>query len=57
MPLTLKKADYLEVMAKKGVNADEAGSHYQRMETFRKRFDPSGGPILACVDVGTHAYW
>ena len=44
-------------MAKKGVGAEEAGAHYQRMEAFRTKFDPSGGPILACVDVGTHAYW
>lgn len=35
----------------------EAAAHYERMAAFRKGFDPSGGAILACVDVGTKAYW
>jgi len=57
MPLTLKRADYLAVMEKKGVPTGEAAAHYERMAAFRKGFDPSGGAILACVDVGTKAYW
>lgn len=57
MPLTLKQPDYIAVMTKKGTSADVATAHYARMAAFRTRFDPSGGAILACVDVGTSAYW
>ena len=57
MPLTLKQADYVAVMVKKGDTEGQAKKHFQRMANFRKKFDPSGGPILACVDVGTNAYW
>ena len=57
MPLTLKEADYVAVMSKKGTSAAEATAHYARMKSFRAKFDPSGGAVLACVDVGTNAYW
>ena len=57
MPLTLRENDYLAVMGKKGTSAAEAGAHYKRMAAFRQRFDPSGAPVLACVDVGTNAFW
>ena len=57
MPLTLKKGDYQAVMAKKGVSADESATHFDRMAAFRKKFDPSGGSLLGCVDVGQAAYW
>jgi len=57
MPLTLKEADYVAVMAKKKTPEDEAKAHYARMTAFRERFDPSGAPVLACVDVGKDTYW
>jgi len=57
MPLTLRRADYLAVMEKKGTPTGEAAAHYERMAAFRKAFDPSTAPMLSCVDVGTHAYW
>ena len=57
MPLTLKQADYVAVMTKKGTPESEAVAHFGRMAAFRAKFDPSGGAILACVDVGTNAYW
>ena len=57
MPLTLKQADYVAVMTKKGTSVEEATAHFSRMADFRARFDPTGSPILACVDVGTNAHW
>ncbi|CAE7654414.1 ABCG25, partial [Symbiodinium sp. CCMP2592] len=56
MPLTLKKADYIAVMGKKGTTAAEAGKHYDRMAEFKSSFKKTGG-ILGCVDVGQQAYW
>ena len=35
MPLTLKEADYLAVMAKKGTPEAEASAHYKRMADFK----------------------
>lgn len=57
MPFTLKETDYVAVMAKKDMTADEAGAHYARMKAFREKFLPSGGPMLGCVDVGQDTYW
>jgi hypothetical protein len=57
MPMTLKKADYQAVMSKKGVSAEESDTHYDRMAAFTKKFQPGGGALLGCVDVGTAAYW
>ena len=55
MPLTLKEADYLAVMAKKGTPADEAAAHYKRMADFKARLGFES--VLGCVDVGQKAYW
>ena len=57
MPLTLKEADYVAVMTKKKTAEAEARAHYARMAAFRARFDPTGGVLLACVDVGKDSYW
>jgi len=57
MPLTLQEDDYVAVMAKKKTAEAEARAHFARMATFRSRFDPTGAPILACVDVGKDTYW
>ena len=57
MPLTLKEADYVTVMAKKKTDEATSRAHYARMAAFRQKFDPSGAPVLACVDVGTKAHW
>merc|ERR1719181_2243581 len=55
MPLTLKEADYLAVMAKKGTPAEEASAHYKRMADFKGRLGVDS--VLGCVDVGQQAYW
>jgi len=55
MPLTLKEADYLAVMAKKGTPEAEAKGHFDRMAAFKARL--GGGSVLGCVDVGQQAYW
>lgn len=57
MPLTLKREDYLAVMSKKGENEERAGTHYDRMRAFKAKFQPQGGGILGCVDVGASALW
>jgi len=56
MPLTLKKDDYVAVMAKKG-EGDGAGAHFDRMAAFAAKFQPAGGALLGAVDVGQDAYW
>jgi len=55
MPLTLKEADYLAVMAKKGTPSDEASAHYKRMAGFKRALGVE--TVLGCVDVGQQAYW
>jgi hypothetical protein len=57
MPLTLRRDDYLAVMSKKDVPAEAAGVHYDRMAGFKARFQPGGGGLLGCVDVGAAALW
>jgi len=57
MPLTLKEADYVAVMGKKSVSTEEASAHFMRMQAFKDKFLPKGGPMLGCVDVGQNTYW
>ena len=56
MPFTLKRDNYVAVMAKKDTEPAVAGGHYDRMLAFRMKFQPVGG-MLGCVDVGRAAYW
>jgi hypothetical protein len=57
MPLTLRREDYIAVMSKKDDNAEAAGQHYDRMAAFKAKFQPEGGGLLGCVDVGAAALW
>ena len=56
MPLTLKRADYVTVMCKKGTDEAVSGAHFDRMQAFRGKFQPEGS-LLGCVDVGSAALW
>ena len=56
MPLTLRKADYISVMIKKGDNEMAASSHFERMSAFKAKFQPDKS-VLGCVDVGADGCW
>mmetsp|Transcript_26970 Transcript_26970/g.87135 ORF Transcript_26970/g.87135 Transcript_26970/m.87135 type:complete len:487 (-) Transcript_26970:170-1630(-) len=57
MPLTLRRDDYLAVMTNKGDAAEASAEHYDRMAAFKAKFQPDGGSLLGCVDVGAAALW
>ena len=61
MPLTLDKAAYLHLMNQKGVSAEVAGEHHNRLADFLVKFntletaDSLG--LFGPVDVGQGVYW
>lgn len=58
MPLTLAAADYVSLMAQKGVAEGVSRSHHQRMSRLKESFVLSDGMgLFGAVDVGRDACW
>lgn len=61
MPMTLEKDSYLQLMGQKGVSADEAGPHFDRiaamMVTFHTKFPDSKYGIFGAADTGLGLQW
>eukprot|EP00596_Hydrurales_sp_CCMP1899_P008928 CAMPEP_0119053950 /NCGR_PEP_ID=MMETSP1177-20130426/74749_1 /TAXON_ID=2985 /ORGANISM="Ochromonas sp, Strain CCMP1899" /LENGTH=343 /DNA_ID=CAMNT_0007034035 /DNA_START=108 /DNA_END=1136 /DNA_ORIENTATION=- len=61
MPMTLEKDSYLHLMNQKGVTAETAGAHFDRISVMMKRFheddDTKSLKIFGAVDVGQGVYW
>eukprot|EP00659_Diplonema_papillatum_P011737 gene11737-18097_t len=57
MPLTLPKAAYGELMAKKGTKEDESGAHWERMQAMLRGFDLGSLTLFSAVNCGANAYW
>jgi len=61
MPMTLDKPAYLQLMAQKGITADTAGPHYDRIQGMMARFlaVPANKTlgVFGPVDVGQGFYW
>ena len=59
MPLTLDLNTYIDMMERKGQSIDQARDHYQRMASFKERFQKkySCSEILGPVNTGQSSYW
>ena len=61
MPMTLEKESYLQLMSQKGVTAEVAGAHFDRIGKMMKLFheDQSTASlgVFGPVDVGQGVYW
>ena len=62
MPLTLPRDAYIGAMAAKGVEADNAAQHFDRVAAMRLKFEAGAAPssavgIFGAVDVGADKYW
>jgi hypothetical protein len=57
MPLTLPQAEYISLMAQKGIEADISEKHHQRMAIFKATLDLSKYGIFGAVNVGSEACW
>jgi len=57
MPLTLPQAEYISLMAQKGIDADISEKHHQRMTLFKEKLDLSKMGIFGAVNVGSNACW
>jgi hypothetical protein len=61
MPITLEKASYIGVMAKKNVSEEESAAHFDRVQAMMARFqavpENSSLGIFGPVDVGSVVSW
>ena len=57
MPLTLPQAEYISLMAQKGIDADVSEQHHKRMTAFKSTLDLSKMGIFGAVNVGSDACW
>lgn len=61
MPMTLEKDSYLQLMNEKGVSAETAGAHFDRIQamlkTFRADSETASLGLFGPVDVGQGVYW
>jgi len=60
MPLTLPEKEYISLMGQKGVDAETASSHHQRMAVMKEKFEKGASSDLGmfgAVDVGDKACW
>lgn len=61
MPMTLEKDSYLQLMSEKGVTAEVAGAHFERIHAMMNKFhaDATTSPlgVFGPVDVGQGVYW
>lgn len=61
MPMTLEKDSYLQLMSQKGVTAEVAGAHFERigamMRNFHAATETASLGVFGPVDVGQGVYW
>ena len=63
MPMTLERAPYLQLMGQKGIAADVAGAHFDRIQVMMTRFTADAATkaanmgVFGPVDVGQGVFW
>jgi hypothetical protein len=59
MPLTLTQKNYIDLMVKKGISAEDAKNHHLRMQYFKNHFLNKYPDTLlfGVVDIGVGSFW